>query len=362
MAMIASRYSEKTLINYANHVRRLENHNLPCSLVGFRRFLLERPGKMLKGQSIFHMWAALQLDLRPRGVQPTSADVIFFKLAMTAYHRASLTQSLTAAPARGAILAPMVASIRVLPLSTIIKYFKHVDNLYGIILQYVFALRTGEVARLMTTSIQLSEGKYMLTQMRAKPPSGRNYTFHTMLEHHVGSTVFNAEVAGILAQAPSNGAPQRLLPEYSMARVNDGLKLAAKHFGWDESTPWSSHGLRFGSISDAWAEARAELDAPGAPVGNFANDILARVQQRSGHLDPEMAFWYSLTATERADRVDACRKAIHARLALNSAAEKRRFARRTRPLARASGQRRGRTLDASPPSSDREVDQVPRPR
>ena len=198
----------------------------------------------------------------------------------------------------------------------------------------------------MTTSIQLIDDKYVLTQMRSKPPRGLNYTQHTMFERHVGSTVFNAEIAGLLARAPAGGEPQRLLPLYRTARVNDGLKLAAKHFGWDESTPWSSHGLRFGSISDAWAEARAELESQAAPavvpVGNLVNEILNRVQERSGHLDPEMAFWYALTVDERTERREACRAAIKARLARDADAEKRRLAREASALSRVAGQRRTR--------------------
>ena len=202
------------------------------------------------------------------------------------------------------------------------------------------------MAELTPTSIQLVDDKYVIMQNRHKAPRGRNFTQHTMLERHVGSTAFNAEIAGILALAPASGAPQTLLPFYRTARVNDGLKLAAKHFGWDASTPWSSHGLRFGSISDAWAEARAELESQAAPavvpVGSLVNEILNRVQERSGHLDPEMAFWYALTVDERTERREACHAAIRARLARDADAEKRRLAREASALSRVAGQRRTR--------------------
>ena len=74
------------------------------------------------------------------------------------------------------------------------------------------------------------------------------------------------------------------------------------------------------------------------------------MQERSGHLDRNMANWYALTATERDERRNALRKCIPERMAREkaraAAAEKRRAAAETRAatraLPRAAGKRRQR--------------------
>jgi hypothetical protein len=169
-----------------------------------------------------------------------------------------------------------------------------------------------------------------------------------MFESHLGSLKYNGDVHATLASLPAGDQPLVLLPKYNSQRVNEGLALAAKHFKWDTTMKWTSHSLRFGSICDAWEEASNALETDGLPVDHLTNCILDRVQLRSGHLDKKMAFWYALSAQQRADRRDSIRRVIQGRLIRDAEAEKRRVERdlraRNRAPPRIAGQRRQRDM------------------
>jgi hypothetical protein len=251
-----------------------------------------------------------------QGVMPHPVEEAQLRIAVDRYSQLSIASPQTAVRVRGTLSHDLLDMVRLLPEAESVRAFGSVVNLQGVFVQYTFALRAEEVRALLTTSIQRSaSGEFFVTQRRAKAARGGGLNAITAREIHYGSTAYEDDIAYLVEQIVPTAVPQPLLPGYNPNRVNDGLKIMARRFGWNPAYQWTTHALRFGSIADAWSEAAAALVPAGGLVANHVDAILDQVRRRSAHLGQDMALFYTLTADERADQREAVINRVRERLA-----------------------------------------------
>jgi hypothetical protein len=357
---LIGRYAESTARSYRSHVNRLLKLGLTADFVGFARFLMMRP-ENVNGPTARSMFSAVRQHMLLQGVMPHPVEQALLRIALDRHNQESLVRG-EGRTVRGVLTYKLLDMVRELPEAEVLEAFGSRSNVYGVFLQYTFALRVAEVGRLMTTSIQRSSnGEYFVTQRRAKAARGSALTARTAREIHYGSSKYAATVEHILSQIAPSEVPQPLLPGFDSVQVNAGLKTMARRLRWDPESKWTSHALRYGSLADAWSEAAAALVPKGEPIGNYVDAILDQVRRRSAHSSQDMAFWYTLTASERVEERDAIRRRVHERIVRADKAPRavRVPTSRSNRLGalRLSGQRRARDDDDDDDSAD-DIDEL----
>ena len=286
--------ASRRLKQYWGRIRRVESAGYEPDAGGFVAFLGDKKTK-ISHSTATQIYSAIKLYQVLQGWMPLSIEMKLVGMALTTYNAIQLD---TRPPSvvYGSLGLDRITFIRDLPRDRRVRYFPDPWNHAGVIWQYTFALRCAEVGRITRGSVTQDGERYVLTIRRAKHTRHSNRNQYSDLEHHVGSTHFNSDIARVLALRPE-AEGTLLFPDWSRTAVNGALRRIARDEKWDASYRWTSHAIRYGSAADARAEARLELQDKG---GNVFNAVLERVKQRTGHMDHSMSFWYSMDASGRA--------------------------------------------------------------
>jgi hypothetical protein len=165
--------------------------------------------------------------------------------------------------ARNANKAPKVEKVRGTVtrarLAELLSKCRHLftnEDMMGMIAQWSFALRVGEVKRLTRANTAVQDGCWSCFFPRVKN-GGTPAALASRPEVHAMLPGYEQQFEKLRELIGARAPDARLFPNYSGTRINRALKLAAKHLGWREDAFWHSHSLRFGGAYTMWRETPA---------------------------------------------------------------------------------------------------------